>query len=88
MADKAERYAFFKTQAQIEMGSDIRATNTLGRHIEYCNEHPWYERGIFGQRMLYPEQQRGGLESRIRDEDTPEFGLATLASFGGNEGWW
>ena len=88
MADKAERYAFYKTRAQIDADNDVRATNNLRRYISYCDEHQWYERGIFGQRMLHPDQQRGSIESRVRNEDTPEFGLATLASFGGNEGWW
>ena len=87
MADKAERYAFFKTRAQIEADNDVRATNNLRRYITYCQDHEWYERMIFGQHML-DDLTRGRLEEMIRDEDNfRQFGIATLASFGGEEGW-
>ena len=86
MADKAERYAFFKTRAQIEADNDVRATNNLRRYIEYCQDHEWYEDMIFGQHML-DDLGRGRLEEMIRGENRGHLGLATLASFGGAEGW-
>ena len=87
MADKAERYAFSKTKAQIEADNDVRATNNLRRYITYCQDHEWYEDMIFGQHML-DDLTRGRLEEMIRDEDNRRhLGLATLASFGGEEGW-
>ena len=63
------------------MDNDERASANMRRYIDYCNENPWYERGIFCQRMFVPREQRGNLEHLIRNEDAPELCLATLASF-------